>query len=260
MKILSNLKSERFFFFWVYLILSISIFSSSLVLCSKKKEGERYRLQNPVRVVIDRCGVPHIFAESDSDAFFILGYIQAHFRLFQMDMSRRASTGRLAEIFPEMLTQDIIQRMLGFKFISEKTLESFKDTGMLKKVQAFVDGINQYIDDAREGREFGGIKAQIPLQYQIIKVEPQYFSVADVIAVGKNRSFDLSGGGLIDLASKLMQLILGDEFEKNFSISPLEKVKVVDDFPKLRITPFSSSGQSINRKEIENLVDAISQR
>jgi acyl-homoserine lactone acylase PvdQ len=260
MKILSNLKLDKFLFFWVYLIFSIFLFSSSLILCSRKKEGERYRLQNPVHVVIDRCGVPHIFAESDSDAFFVLGYIQAHFRLFQMDMSRRASTGRLAELFPEMLTQDIIQRILGFKFISEKTLESFKDTGMLKKVQAFIDGINQYIDDAREGREFGGLKAQMPLQYQILKTEPQYFSVADVIAVGKNRSFDLSGGGLIDLASKLMQLIFGDKFEKIFSISPIEKVKVVDDFPRLRITPFSSSVQNINRKEIENLVDAISQK
>jgi len=222
MKILSNLKLEKFFFFCVYLIFSIFLFSSSLILCSRKKEGERYRLQNPVHVVIDKCGVPHIFAESDSDAFFVLGYIQAHFRLFQMDMSRRSSTGRLAELFPEMLTQDIIQRMLGFKFISEKTLESFKDIGMLKKVQAFVDGINQYIDDAKEGREFGGIKARVPLQYQIIKAEPQYFSVVDVIAVGKNRSFDLSGGGLIDLASKLMQLIFGDKFEKIFSISPIE--------------------------------------
>jgi acyl-homoserine lactone acylase PvdQ len=249
MKLLSNLKLEKFFFFWVYLILSVSIFSSSLVLCSKKKEGEKYRLQNPVHVVIDRCGVPHIFAESDSDAFFILGYIQAHFRLFQMDMSRRASTGRLAELFPEMLTQDIIQRMLGFKFISEKTLESFKDTGMLKKVQAFVDGINQYIDDAKEGREFGGLKPQIPLQYQILKKEPQYFSVVDVIAIGKKRAFDLSGGGgIFDIASKLVEIIFGEDFEKKFSLSAVEKTKIVDDLPKVRITPFSISESDEPRK------------
>ena len=260
MKALSNLKLEKFFFFWVYLILSISLFSFAIVSCSKKKEGERYRLQNPVHVVIDRCGVPHIFAESDSDAFFILGYIQAHFRLFQMDISRRTATGRLAELFPEMLTQDIIQRMLGFKFISEKTLESFKDIGMLKKVQAYVDGINQYIDDATEGREFGGVKARIPLQYQILKKEPQYFSAVDVIAIGKKRAFDLSGGGgIFDIASKLVEIIFGEDFEEKFSISAVAKTKIVDDLGRIRVTPFSianslkSDPYISNKRFVDNL-------
>jgi glycosyltransferase involved in cell wall biosynthesis len=217
---------------------------------SKRQICETFNIpESKVRVVYNGCGVPHIFAESDSDAFFILGYIQAHFRLFQMDMSRRASTGRLAEIFPEMLTQDIIQRMLGFKFISEKTLESFKDIGMLKKVQAFVDGINQYIDDAREGREFGGLKPRIPLQYQILKKEPQYFGVVDVIAIGKKRAFDLSGGGgIFDIASKLVEIIFGEDFEKKFSLSAVEKTKIVDDLPKVRITPFSISESDEPRK------------
>ncbi len=274
MKALSNSKLEKFFFFWVYLILSIFLFSFSIVSCSNKKEGEKYRLQNPVHVVIDRCGVPHIFAESDSDAFFILGYIQAHFRLFQMDISRRSATGRLAELFPEMLTQDIIQRMLGFKFISEKSLKSFEDTGMLKKVQAYVDGINQYIDDAREGREFGGLKARIPLQYSILKKEPQYFSVVDVIAIGKKRAFDLSGGGgIFDIASKLVEIIFGEDFEKKFSLSAVEKTKIVDDLPKVRITPFSISesdgvkkflgklkSYELNSEDINRIIQSISQK
>ena len=39
-------------------------------------------------------GVPHIFAKSEHDAYFMVGYLHAQDRLFQMDSSRRqASAG-----------------------------------------------------------------------------------------------------------------------------------------------------------------------
>ena len=55
-------------------------------------------LGQPVEIVRDRFGVPHIFAANDEDAAFALGYCHAQDRLFQMELSRRASQGRLAEL------------------------------------------------------------------------------------------------------------------------------------------------------------------
>src|SRR6516165_3707644 len=55
-------------------------------------------LSAPVRVVRDRHGVPHIYAQNPSDLFTAQGFVQAQDRLFQMDLWRRASQGRLAEI------------------------------------------------------------------------------------------------------------------------------------------------------------------
>lgn len=226
--------------------------------CSREKKVS-YSLQNPVHVIIDRCGTPHIFAEDDKDAFFVFGYIQAHYRLFQMDLSRREAMGKLAEIFPDQLTQDIINRMLSFKLMAEISKDSFEKTGMLKKIQAFVDGINKYIEDAKAGREFGGIKARIPLQYQALKIEPEPFYVEDVIAVGKKRAFDLAGGGLIDLASKLIQLVFGENFEEKFSISSIEKVSVVDDLPKTRLSPFGNN-ENIDLQKLKSAIEKISEK
>src|SRR5262245_48565046 len=52
-------------------------------------------LSAPVRVVRDRWGVPHIYAGTRDDLFAAQGFVQAQDRLFQMDLWRRASQGRL---------------------------------------------------------------------------------------------------------------------------------------------------------------------
>src|SRR5215468_3564033 len=43
-------------------------------------------LSAPVRIVRDRWGVPHIYAENQDDLFFAQGFVQAQDRLFQMDL------------------------------------------------------------------------------------------------------------------------------------------------------------------------------
>src|ERR1700712_2282437 len=52
----------------------------------------------PVDVVRDAAGIPHVYAASDDDAWFVLGWLHAEDRLWQMEMSRRTAAGRLAEI------------------------------------------------------------------------------------------------------------------------------------------------------------------
>src|SRR3989449_7518579 len=55
-------------------------------------------LSAPVRVVRDRWGVPHIYAQSRDDLFFAQGFVQAQDRLFQMDLWRRSAQGSLSEV------------------------------------------------------------------------------------------------------------------------------------------------------------------
>src|SRR6476660_934620 len=57
-------------------------------------------LQAPVSVVRDTHGVPHITATKLKDLFFAQGYVTAQDRLWQMDLTRRAVGGEMAEIFP----------------------------------------------------------------------------------------------------------------------------------------------------------------
>src|SRR5215475_2735291 len=56
-------------------------------------------LNAEVRVVRDRWGIPHIFANDELDALRALGFTAAQDRLFQMDIHRRLANGQLSEIF-----------------------------------------------------------------------------------------------------------------------------------------------------------------
>ena len=53
-------------------------------------------LNDSVEIIRDSYGMPHIYARTNEDAYFALGYCMAQDRLFQMDMVRRTARGRLA--------------------------------------------------------------------------------------------------------------------------------------------------------------------
>src|SRR5665213_2344288 len=78
-------------------------------------------LAAPVDIVRDREGVPHIFAHSEDDAHFALGFVHAQDRLWQMEMNRRIHSGRLAEILgPSALPTDKFLRTLGVRKNAEE--------------------------------------------------------------------------------------------------------------------------------------------
>jgi len=75
----------------------------------------------PVQIVRDRWGVPHIFAESEQDGYYALGWATAQDRLFQIAMVNQAVRGRLAEWFGEPgLELDRVFRTLDFQGIGKR--------------------------------------------------------------------------------------------------------------------------------------------
>src|SRR5262245_30958060 len=74
----------------------------------------------PIRIVRDTHGVPHIRAASIDDALFAQGFVHAQDRLFQMDLTRRQAAGQLAEIFGGSgLTSDMAMRRLRMRRLAE---------------------------------------------------------------------------------------------------------------------------------------------
>ena len=72
-----------------------------------------------VEIERDRCGIPHIFAESDEDLFVAFGYAMGQDRLFQLDWLRRKGAGRLAEILGnDGLSSDVLARTVGLNRIA----------------------------------------------------------------------------------------------------------------------------------------------
>ncbi|MGB3714609.1 MAG: penicillin acylase family protein, partial [Candidatus Promineifilaceae bacterium] len=52
-------------------------------------------LTQPVEILRDEYGVPHIYAQTAEDLFFAEGYVHAQERFWQMEFQRRLGSGRL---------------------------------------------------------------------------------------------------------------------------------------------------------------------
>jgi penicillin amidase len=55
-------------------------------------------LREPVEILRDRWGVPHIYARNTTDLFFAQGYVAAMDRLWQIDLWRRMGTGKRGHV------------------------------------------------------------------------------------------------------------------------------------------------------------------
>src|SRR5216117_3385346 len=107
-------------------------------------------LAQPVRVIRDRFGIPHITAETQEDLFFAQGFVQAQDRLFQMDLWRRSAQGRLAEILgPNFIERDAMTRRMQYAGDLETEWASYGPDARAI-ASAFVRGVNAWVTVAQE--------------------------------------------------------------------------------------------------------------
>ena len=126
--------------------------------------------------------VPFIEAESDGDAAFALGLVHAHLRLGQMAMARMLARGRLSEMIgPFGVDIDRGLRTLSYGRAAAE-IERSMDEAALHWVRRFVDGINHYQDNA----------AELPHDFRILGLEPEPWTVADVLAIGRLGGTDVN--------------------------------------------------------------------
>ena len=110
--------------------------------------GAAHRVQGlgaAVEIVRDAHAVPHIFASSDRDAFFGLGWVHAEDRLWQLELHRRTAQGRLAELFgPDALPIDRSMRALDLAGLARAAVAAQKPDA-LAALEAYAEGINARI-------------------------------------------------------------------------------------------------------------------
>jgi len=72
-------------------------------------------LQAPVEVYRDSFAIPHVYAQNEHDLYLAVGFLLAQDRLWQMDLLRRVTEGRLSEIFGgDYVETDLLLRALRF--------------------------------------------------------------------------------------------------------------------------------------------------
>ncbi len=105
----------------------------------------------PVEIVRDANAVAHVFAETDPDAMFGLGYAHAQDRLWQMEVQRRAARGRLAELFGrEALRTDRAMRALDLDGFSRRAL-ALQDAQTVALLEAYAAGVNARLRAVNDG-------------------------------------------------------------------------------------------------------------
>jgi len=113
-------------------------------------------LQDSVRVRYDTYGIPHIYGQSQTDAFRALGYVHAQDRLWQMELLRRVARGGLAEVFgPDQVPTDRFFLSLGIDEATRATVAALnQDSAEYLLVQAYLDGVNAFISEGPTPPEF----------------------------------------------------------------------------------------------------------
>lgn len=143
-------------------------------------------LDDEVIVTRDEAGVPHIEAESDADLYRAQGYIQAQDRLFQMDLSRRQASGRLAEVVGEAaIDTDKHFRTFSLRAAAEASYDGYSDEAK-EVLQLFAEGVNAYREEAID-------KGKLPYEFKVLGYTPEPWSEIDSLTIGKFMAYDLGG-------------------------------------------------------------------
>jgi len=144
--------------------------------------NEDLPLRKPVTIYWDEHQIPFIEAQTDDDLAFALGLVQAHLRLWQIDMLRRVPRGRLAEIAgPLAVKLDVMLRLIDITR-AVPAMEAALPDETRRWLDHFIAGINFYQDRLGE----------LPHEYPVLGMELEPWTVADVLAVSRMISVDVT--------------------------------------------------------------------
>lgn len=158
-------------------------------------------VDGPIEIVRDADGVPHIFATTDHDAFYALGYVHAQDRLWQMEMNRRIGAGRLSELLGEAtLSIDKFQRTMGYYRTAQGDLAAIEPRSR-QALEAYAAGVNQWLAEGHT----------LPPEFILLGATPEAWQPADSLVWQKMMSWDLAGNYDLELLHQQLAQALGPE-------------------------------------------------
>lgn len=167
-------------------------------------------LDHDVEILVDRWGVPHIYAQSRMDAYMAQGFQAARDRLFQIDLWRRRGLGRLSEVLgPGHVAQDRATRLFLYRGDLRAEWLSYS-TEAKDIVTAFVTGVNAFVDWTLEDPA-----RRLPPEFAELGYQPAHWAPEDVVRI---RTHGLLYNVEQELARALTVRDLGTEGEELRSV------------------------------------------
>lgn len=157
------------------LFLSVAMCVASAALADQSYEVDG--LEKPAEIIVDEWGVPHIYAQTHYDAFFVQGFNAARDRLWQIDLWRRRGLGLLSEVFGEQFVeQDRANRL--FLYRGDMYREWLAYGSDAKRIaESFAAGINAYIDLT------SGHPELLPPEFDLLDYRPSRWEASDIVRI-----------------------------------------------------------------------------
>lgn len=156
----------------------------------------------PVTVMRDEKGMPYIHAGSIPDALRAQGFITAQDRLFQMELSRMMSQGRISELVGEKARGlDIQMRTLGF-LRQGKRHAAILSPKCRAFFTAYLEGVNRYIE-TREG--------EFPLEFSLAGISPGPWTIEDSMALLYYMGWSMSANIQTEMVTRMLHEKIGPE-------------------------------------------------
>ena len=135
-------------------------------------------LDHPVQVSFTSHGVPSVRAASQHDLFLAEGYVQARFRLAQMDLERRLGEGRLAQLAgPSAVSSDKFELRLGLVRTAEQEWAQMpRSSPVALDLVAFTRGVNDDLAQLRRDRQW-------PALFSLAGVYPGDWAPVDSLVI-----------------------------------------------------------------------------
>ena len=168
-------------------------------------------LGKPALIDRDASGIAWIQADTPHDLFLAQGYVHAQERMWQMEVWRHISAGRLSELFgANTLDEDRFIRTLGWRQAAQRDLDPLSPDARAA-VDAYAQGVNAWLTDHKGslGLPFvvTGMKAGIG---GLGGYDPEPWTALDTMAWQKVQSWQLGGNYDTEIFRMLADAKLGD--------------------------------------------------
>ncbi len=179
-------------------------------------------LRETVEVYWDDRGIPHIHARNLHDLYLAQGYVTAQDHLWTMDLTRRAASGRLAEIFgAKALRLDKHFRTLGLRRAAEASWKTYSPE-VQSYLEAYARGVNAWIAKKTWSPEFS-----------LLRYRPEPWTPVDTLTIAKYVAYGLGGNWNTELFRlQLIQAVGAEKARELFWLPPdqelLEALEEID--------------------------------
>lgn len=189
-------------------------------------------LKAEVTVFFDAYGVPHIDAKDESDLLYATGFVQARQRLFQMDMLRRLTRGRISELLGEQkmlggTTVDLDRTMRGWR-LEALAIDAASKLPAEERVrlQRYADGVN------------AGAKLYLPIEHRLVDATMDPWKIEDSLAIGLLNAWSVSHNWQQEATRLLLAMSVGAKrAEQIYNSEPLTGGKTLEPTVEARPLP-----------------------